>query len=62
MGCRVFLVWEDIVEVKPKMILTLLASVCAEDMKRRQLDKAAVSALVATAVLPGDIGIDGGWR
>lgn len=26
LGCTVFLVWEDIVEVKPKMIMTFLAS------------------------------------
>lgn len=27
LGCTVFLAWEDIVEVKPKMIMTLVASV-----------------------------------
>ena len=35
MGCRVFLTWEDIVEVKPKMILTLLAAAMQQDMLRR---------------------------
>lgn len=31
LGCAVFLLWEDIVEVKPKMILTLVASLMVID-------------------------------
>jgi plastin-1 len=34
MGCTVFLLWEDIVEQKPKMLLTFLAAV----MQVRVLD------------------------
>jgi len=30
MGCTVFLLWEDIVEVKPKMMLTLFAAIMAQ--------------------------------
>ncbi len=29
LGCSLFLLWEDIVEVKPKMILSFLATVMA---------------------------------
>ena len=39
MGCRVFLTWEDIVQVKPKMVLTLLAAAFQQDMLRRKLGK-----------------------
>jgi plastin-1 len=27
LGCSIFLLWDDIVEVRPKMILTLTASI-----------------------------------
>ena len=39
MGCRVFLTWEDIAQVKPKMVLTLLAAAFQQDMLRRKLGK-----------------------
>ena len=42
MGCRVFLTWEDILEVKPRAMLTLLAAIMAIDMKRRQIDREEV--------------------
>lgn len=29
MGCCIFLLWEDIVEVKPKMILTFIGTLMA---------------------------------
>jgi plastin-1 len=32
--CTIFLVWEDIVEVKPKMILTLVGSLMALDSRK----------------------------
>jgi plastin-1 len=32
-GGSIFLVWEDIVEVKPKMILTLIGTLMALDAK-----------------------------
>ena len=38
-GCRVFLSWEDIVQVRPKMILTLLAAAMQQDMLRRNLGR-----------------------
>ena len=34
LGCRVFLLWEDIVEVRPKMLMTLFASIMATALKR----------------------------
>ena len=33
-GCSLFLIWEDIVEVKPKMILSFVAAVMAHDMQK----------------------------
>ena len=42
MGCRVFLTWEDIVQVKPKMVLTLLAAAMQQDMLRRDLGRSEV--------------------
>lgn len=42
LGCRVFLTWEDILEVKPRAIITLLAAIMAIDMHRRRLDKAGM--------------------
>ena len=35
-GCCVFLTWEDIVEVKPKMIMTLCASLMAWQRESQQ--------------------------
>jgi plastin-1 len=32
LGCVVFLTWEDITEVKPKMIMTFIASIMAHDL------------------------------
>ena len=34
LGAGVFLLWEDIVEVIPKMVLALLTSLMAEDLHR----------------------------
>ena len=42
MGCRVFLTWEDIVQAKPKMVLTLLAAAMQQDMLRRNLGRSEV--------------------
>ena len=42
MGCRVFLTWEDIVQAKPKMVLTLLAAAMQQDMLRRNLGRTEV--------------------
>jgi len=39
MGCRAFLYWEDIVKVRPKMILSLLAAALTVDMQRNGLTK-----------------------
>lgn len=36
-GCSLFLLWEDIVEVKPKMILTFVAAVMGHEMLGRTL-------------------------
>ena len=33
-GCSLFLLWEDVVEVKPKMILSFIAAVMAHDMQK----------------------------
>lgn len=34
LGCSVFLLWEDIVEVKPKMILAFVASLMIYDKSK----------------------------
>uniref|UniRef100_A0A7S0LPT6 Calponin-homology (CH) domain-containing protein n=1 Tax=Coccolithus braarudii TaxID=221442 RepID=A0A7S0LPT6_9EUKA len=34
MGACVFAVWEDIVEVRPKLLMTIFAAVMAEDLHR----------------------------
>ena len=34
-GCTLFLLWEDIVDVRPKMILTFVATVMMFDLKRK---------------------------
>jgi len=39
MGCRVFILWEDIVQVRPKMMLSLLAAALTVDMQRSGLTK-----------------------
>jgi len=36
-GCSLFLLWEDIVEVKPKMILSFTAAVMSHDMQHTAL-------------------------
>ena len=36
LGCFLFLLWEDIVEVNPRMILVLIASIMAMDTKQAQ--------------------------
>ena len=36
-GCSLFLLWEDIVEVKPKMILSFVAAVMSHDMQNTPL-------------------------
>ena len=48
MGCAVFLVWEDIVEVRPKMVLCLMAAVMAIDMQRKKIDKSELLQETAT--------------
>ena len=35
LGCTLFLLWEDIVDVRPKMILTFVATVMMFDLKRK---------------------------
>lgn len=45
LGCSVFLLWDDIVEVRPKMILTLTASIMLWSLAKRW-NKAAVAAAV----------------
>ena len=52
MGCRVFLTWEDIVHVKPKMILTLLAAAMQHDMLHRKLGRDEVLAQLEEVVRP----------
>ncbi|KAL1499790.1 hypothetical protein AB1Y20_012475 [Prymnesium parvum] len=39
MGCRVFILWEDIVQARPKMILSLLAAALVIDMRRNGVTK-----------------------
>ena len=34
LGCTVFLTWEDIVDVKPKMVMTLVATIWQQAIKR----------------------------
>lgn len=34
MGCSHFTAWEDVVELRPKMVMCLLAAAMAEDMRR----------------------------
>ena len=41
MGCVTFIVWEDIVEARAKMILTVLAALMAEELRRAHLAAAA---------------------
>ena len=36
MGCRVFCAWEDLVQLRPKMVMCMLASVMVEDTRRGQ--------------------------
>lgn len=42
LGGTVLVAWEDIVQVRPKMILILLASLMQLDKQRRQIQRAAV--------------------
>lgn len=41
LGATVFIIWEDITEVKPKMILLLIASFMLLDKQRRKMHRAA---------------------
>lgn len=41
LGATIFIIWEDIAEVKPKMILLLIASFMLLDKQRRQMHRAA---------------------
>ena len=34
LGCAVFLTWEDVVEVRPRMVMTFIASIMAMDMQK----------------------------
>ena len=43
MGCTVFLTWEDIVQARPKMILTLLAAAMQHDMVHRPVSPGRTS-------------------
>ncbi|KAJ7547565.1 hypothetical protein O6H91_08G092300 [Diphasiastrum complanatum] len=45
LGCSIFLLWDDIVEVRPKMILTLTASIMLWNLKDKA-NKAAKTAAV----------------
>ena len=49
MGCRVFLGWEDLVEVQPKMVLSILAAAMAVDMRRNNLSRDALLEHLAAA-------------
>lgn len=41
LGATIFIVWEDIVDVKPKMMLMLIASFTLLDKQLRKLHRAA---------------------
>eukprot|EP00210_Caulerpa_lentillifera_P001442 g1384.t1 len=41
LGATIFIIWEDITEVKPKMILLLIASFMLLDKQRRRMHRAA---------------------
>jgi len=49
MGCRVFASWEDIVKVRPKMVLSILAAAMALAMAKGGLSKGEVVAQVKQA-------------
>ena len=54
MGLQVFLVWEDIVQVRPKMMLCLLAAAMAEDLRRTlERDRQRLSATLGPALERG---------
>jgi len=55
MGAAVFCAWEDIVEVKPKMIMTLLASAIVVDQK---LQGGAAALARARTAVAGDVDED----
>ncbi|XP_024538623.1 fimbrin-5 [Selaginella moellendorffii] len=45
LGCSIFLLWDDIVEVRPKMILTLAASIMLWDFSSKSNKATAASAV-----------------
>jgi plastin-1 len=47
LGCSVFLLWDDIVEVRPKMILTLTASIMLWSLANKVITKAADASAAA---------------
>lgn len=58
LGCSVFLLWDDIVEVRHKMVLILTASIMLWSLSKRW-NKAAAAAAAAAAVLTSSAGEDG---
>ena len=55
-GCLTFALWEDVVEVKPKMLLILFATLMQLDLKSQAMEVASAQKKVRKMSLIGEEG------